>query len=376
MSFMLYWPCQVAAADQAAAALADLKSFQLDKLDGEVPPCPAHSCHLIWAATAMALGDAGEYARRLNIPGMADYAAGKGIKQNFDAVRQFEPLPRVHPRKIAERFQLPMTNWGQQPRQASHGPQLVGAELRPTVAMLINGINLDFIVDTAGTLTIPPDGPVRQTLTPLPVEASGATALVKSARVDLSTVKELRLGPAKIHNMLAGLNKNTLSLDPARPLGAFGLDVLLHFRSVTMDLKKGQLLFNSAELGPNCVQMELELDELHLVSVIVVPIVVDGQVLRAMIDTGANYSLMIYGDATLPTTKLESGGNLRLIDRSGNLAAPKQAQVKLNLGTLTSTSHAFVIPFMMGNYSASLGAQFFAGRNVQFNFQERLLCVD
>jgi hypothetical protein len=192
-----------------AATLTQLKLFRLKELNRSTPPCPSHSCRLTWAAVAMVMGDPGEYARRVNFEGMAEYATTHGISQNFPMVRRLESMPRTYPYQIGDAFDLRITNFAQITRNAPQASDIDVAvtDARPIVQMSINKIPVDLIFDTGGTLMIPSASPAAKALIPLNVEAYGETGLGHVDPIGLSTAN-LGFGNQEIKNILVNLNNS------------------------------------------------------------------------------------------------------------------------------------------------------------------------
>jgi hypothetical protein len=151
---------------------------------------------------------------------------------------------------------------------------------------------------------------------------------------------------------------------------------MLRFNAVTIDFRNGVIKFNPKKRGSNCVPMELLVDRNRLVSGIVAHIEIEGNEFRAKIDSGANVDVLIHGVETLPHTKFSEVSNLRMFDRSGNLARPEQAIVSTRFGTKGTRNTALRVPFQHGDFNATLGSKFFSNRILTFNFDKQRLCLD
>ena len=348
------------------------RHFDLQALNGDVPPCPSANCRFTWAATALALGDAGEYARRLNFPGSKIYAATHGIAHNPNALARFRDMPRSSPLSFTAPGSLALTS--------RHDRSTIAAgqqrDAPPMIAISINGVATTAMLDTGAAFAIPSTEKERLRLREWDVDLSTTAASGLSAPSRLALADEVQVGPFVMHNLAARVTPAMTISGRLLPSPVYiGYDFLLRFGVVTIDFPAGRVYFNEVPGGPwQCAPMWLVQDSNKVVAGIATDIVIDGKTLRGRIDTGANDTLLIHGRHPV-------GGdfspvpNRWLLDQAGQAIALESKTVRGTLAGIPFEKEAARIAIPHPDFDVTIGAAFLEEHTVQLNFAAHRFCM-
>lgn len=371
-SILIISPASASMEKEELHAMEELKKFQWSRLAEDAPPCPSLDCRLTWAAVAMALGDAGRYARRVKAKNIESYALSKGIHQNFEAVRKLETLKPTHPMHFAEQFQIQVENDLTKKQDELND---LAVDSRIFIKILINKVATTVIFDSGATLTLPSIDPAVKTLDSAETVSHNTTGLGNTEVNILSTAREISIGNARVHNLMAK-TKHGLQVGDINAVGLFGYDLLLRFDSVTVDLQTGFIKFNSLPTKRGyCSPMELVIDKNRMPAGIATNIFIENIPFKARIDTGANVDVMLHGAGILP----EKGGrpaSVMGIDSSGNVKPLEEFEGDVSLGKRRSSHTILRTAHPHNDFEATLGIKFFIGRVFTFDFKRGKFCLD
>lgn len=336
------------------------------------PPCASADCHLTWAVVPMALGDVGAYARRVEIEGVREYAAAHGISQNFDLVATLEDLKPAMPWHFYERSKIKIKNNVSRMKDEANDFSI---DSRIHTEILVNDVPTDVIFDSGATLTLPDGSASARTLDSLPPAANSRSGLGKVEINSLAIAKKVSIGNLTINNLIVK-KKEGLKSDDINAVGLFGYDLLLRFESVDIDLSSGTIEFNPRPIDhEHCAPMELALDNNRMPTGIVTNISIDGVPLKARIDTGANVDVMLHGKE-LMSWKDFRRSRVLAIDGGGHTAPLDEFEGSVSLGAQTTPHTILRVAFAHGDFKATLGIKFFAGRRFTFDFKQSRFCLD
>jgi hypothetical protein len=364
------------AAPYSQTALKDLKNFRIAKLNQRKPPCPSADCQVTWGSAALALGDAGEYARRLRDKRVQRYATSIGISQNFELLKQLENLPPSLPYHFDESFQIKIQNM-EEIRKLPNTVANIASDTRPIVGIRVNDIPADVILDTGASIHLAGDTEVAKTLDKLTLKTGTTTGLGHRAYSGFSTAKRVEVGNAAIRDFKVSITEGRpVSGSSPSPIGLLGYDFLLRFRSVRIDLINGVVDFNPGGEKSNCAPMELMLNRNRVPAGFAVKLIIDGEILRARIDTGAGAGILIHGDAVLKSTVFEPVPGIRLTDSRGTLTTMEFANVSARFAERSSTQLALRTPMKHPDVDVTLGVKFFNGTKFTLDFEHHQLCIE
>lgn len=361
---------------QTRTALTDLKNFRMVELNHSKSPCASADCRLTWGSAALALGDAGEYARRVRGDRVQKYAASIGISQNFGLLKQLETLPPALPYRFNESFQVKIQNMDEI-RKFANTVENIASDTRPVVAIRVNGLTADVILDTGASTHLAGDTEVAKTLDRMALQTGTTTGLGQRSYAGFSTAKRVEVGDALIRNFKVSVTEGRpISGSSPAPIGLLGYDVLLRFRSVRIDLIDGVVHFNPDAGKGDCVPMELMLNKNRVPAGFAVRVLINGEMLRARIDTGAASGILVHGDSPLKSMVFEPVPNIRLTDSRGTLSTMEFADVSAKLGERSSTQLALRTPMKHPDIDVTLGIKFFDGTKFTLDFERHQLCIE
>jgi hypothetical protein len=376
LAVLLFLQTNSAAATDSESAAADLKNFRFQRVNREEPPCATFDCRLVWGAAAAALGDAGIYARRVGVAGMADYAKSIGVEQNFLALKQLVVLPPVLPYHISKSFQIKIKNIAEI-KAIGRDEASWAVEGRPIIETKINDIPLDVIFDSGAQLSIPIGSAPAKSLDVLPIESSSTSATGSTQTFSFSTAGKVKVGDAEIFNLKANLGPQILvGSRPNEPIGLIGSDLMFRFDAVTMDLVNGLIEFNPEKINSrNCAPMELVLDKHKMLAGIVVDVTLDGAVRKARMDTGANVEVLLHGKHMLANKEFHAT-EVRLVDMNGRLEMLEYTKADFTLGSHTSSQNFLRTTATHPDFDITLGAKFFINKIVTYDFLRHQFCMN
>src|SRR5476649_1951808 len=358
----------------AVVAMDNLKNFRFKYLNNTNPPCFSLECYLIWGAAAAALGDIGEYARRVGVEGMPDYAKSIGVNQNFPLLKQIENLPVAMPYHISNNFSIDIKNIIEI-RQNNINHANGSLESRPIISSKINGIPFDLIFDTGATLTIPSSSMVATTLDTFPFKIYSTSGLGGIAMGVLSTAKKVVIGDSEISNITVNLSSQSFShSESGSPIGLIGYDLLMRFDAVMINLIDGVIEFNpSIEKYNYCTAMTLAIDENKIPAGISIAIDIGEVSAKARLDTGGNFDVLLHGNDILKGIKF-SPSNIKLVDEAGHFHDSSYSIADISVGKNTSSHVISRTSEQHSDFEITLGAKFFSGRIVILDFLHQKMC--
>jgi len=364
------------AVPDSQTALRDLKNFRILELNQNEPPCASYDCRLTWGSAALALGDAGEYARRVRGNLVQEYAASIGIAQNFDLLKQLESLPPALPYRFNESFQIPIKNINEI-RRFQDVIENIASDTRPIVETRVNGIPANVIFDTGASMHLAADTEAAKTLDKIDLQTGSTTGLGERTYSRFSTAKKVEIGDVSISDFKVSVTPGRpVSGSFPAPIGLVGYDALLRFRSVQVDLKSGVVAFNPVAKNNDCVPMELMLNKNRVPAGFAVEVRINGQKFRARIDTGGGPGILFHGDELLKSTGFAPVPSVRLTDSRGTLTTMEFAHVNVTLGSRNSTQLALRTPMKHPDVDVTLGIKFFNGTKFTLDFEHHQFCIE
>lgn len=369
--------CNLAdAATDTQTARKDLKNFRIAELNQSKAPCASADCQLTWGSAALALGDAGEYARRVRGRHVQKYATSIGISQNFELLKQLEILPPALPYRFNESFQVEIRNI-EEIRKFPNTVENIASDTRPVIGIRVNGLPADVILDTGASMNLSGDTEVAKTLDILALQTGTTTGLGQRSYSGFSTAKRVEIGDALIRNFKVSVTEaRPVSGSSPSPIGLLGYDVLLRFRSVRIDLINGVVDFNPSAKKGDCTPMELMLNKNRVPAGFAVEVLINGEKLRARIDTGAASGILVHGDAALKSALFEPVPNIRFTDSRGTQTTMEFANVNAMLGGRSSTQLVLRTPIKHPDIDVTLGIKFFNGSKFTLDFEYHQLCLE
>jgi len=327
----------------------------------------------------MALSDFGSYSRRLRFDGISRYADSHGIVQDFESVARLETVSPSDHRKIDDIFTINIKN-----SKRPHGSTSLAAtdtsDTRPIIGIEVNGVPLDVLLDSGAALNIPTQSAAAETLDYLDLPVKGPSAIGDVIRSRLAVVKEIAIGAVRIPNLTARVNpifSVPNNHESAAPVGQIGIDLLLRFHAVTVDMNEGIVKFNPVEIAErNCAPMHLALDKNLLPAGLVTTVLLDDRLLNLRIDTGFNGDILLYGVEKLKASHFTSTDALVFDDSGKTSNALQIAEVDATIGKRSTRHMALRTSSKDPVVDGIIGIKFFTDRRLTFNFKKRAFCVD
>lgn len=346
--------------------------FELLRSNESHPPCLDAYCRFTWAAVALALGDAGEYARRLDFPGSRSYAATHGIQQDFSVLAKFRDMPRSTPSFFTSPGTVALTSHHDRNAIASNRQR----DPRPTIAVKINGVPATAMLDTGAALSISAIDKERFRLREWDIDITTTAASGLSAPSRLALAEEVQIGPFVMRNLAVRTTPPMTINGHLAPTATYlGYDFLLRFDVAVIDFPSGMLHLNEVPTDRwHCAPMWLVQDSNKVVAGIATEIVIDGKILRGRIDTGANDTLLIHGRNLI-------GGTFRpvpdrwILDNAGQAIALETRLVRGTLAGIPFEKQAVRISVDHPEFDVTIGAAFLEEHSVQLDFANHRFCM-
>lgn len=352
--------------------LSNLKKFRWDGWEAKMPPCASLECRLHWASAAIALGDAGGYARRVKVEGMQAYANSRGITQDFKKVADFESWASATPAHFSERFDVMVKNKLPSSREEAANFRI---DSRIIVPIFVNDKPVDVIFDTGATLTIPGGTPAADSIKTRNIPTKSTSGLGKVEVNSLGAAQRVSIGNVVIHNLMV---RKKVGLPPGdlNAVGLIGYDLLLRFDRVTFDLKDGRIKFNPEPVTHSqCASMEMVVDKNSLPAGLAVDAFIDGLPFKTRIDTGANVDVVLHGHDVIPLKKGRPS-MIMLVDGGGHTSSVEEFDLNVSLAQEVQTHRVLRSPYRHNDFAATFGIKFFAGRSFTFDFRNQQFCLD
>lgn len=352
----------------------ELENFQFQKFIAKKPSCDSMYCHIVWASAIAALGDIGEYARRISNSELKVYAESLAIKQDFKALEGLKILPSSTPYHTDEIFKIKLNNFTSLRKKGRDGFDF-SSEARPIITIKINGISTDAILDTGMSLTVPSSSAAAKTLKKYPVLTKSASALGDSANNMSAVASRVSIGEFELQNLFAKISGSDSGVEDNR--NAFiGFDALFRFSRVNFDFANGYIEFNKKRNSNNCSLMNLIIDRNMLFIGIGTLVEIDGHPFKARIDTGANVDVLVHGSEILKEKPFSAIPNTWFIDASGKSSTLESTAVNVKIGLGKSRHIAFRANAPRDYFDITLGAKFFNGKKFSLDFENRQFCIN
>lgn len=372
-TFFLCLPC-LSEPNELGRARLQLQHFKFANINSTRPPCRGVECKLIWATAAIAVGDFGEYARRVQGDDVAEFGKTSGMTQNFSEIKRFTSFAKVSSFNTDKSFNLTLVDFH---AGSTHAIRVSVRDLvqdeRPVVPIAINGVPANAMLDTGARLSIPSGSAAEMAIRPMPLLMNSTGGAGGIATSGVSVAEKIEIGPAVIRQAGVLISPNAASTNN-RPV--IGYDMLFHFDAVGLDLRKGSVELNPARARGVCKPMTLILDRNMLPAGIATTVTIMGEPYTARIDTGANMDVLLHGSDVLSSTPFTPINGARIFDATGRVSEIASATVDVTWHDVASPHLALRTELGHPDFDVTLGIKFFIGKYITFDFRNHQFCID
>ncbi len=348
----------------------DLSSAQIQQTP---TPCISLSCLTQQAQSQNALGHYREFARTMLSDLVQADLRQRHPEIDLQAIQVFAQLPQRSLPHAAASFTVAISN-AKEINGAATDYALPWFDARPRLTLEFNGIPQTMIFDTGAGLDLPAELAQQFADKFIQSNARSRTGAALAYASPFVLIDSIKLGPHLLHNSLSSVQ--IASSQNGKTAGLFGTSEFLHFGRVLVDIQAGQIEFNSAKKLAHCLPLRLRFNSQNSLEGIVVPLAINGQIVSARLDTGANSGLLVHNKNLIDPEKLDGEVVMLMKDIAGNQFGLKQASVELQLGQQKSTQTALIAGFQHPAFDATLGIKFFQRRAFLLDFMHSELCVD